>query len=98
MIWSCRRRGGWQSWRVRRRIRLERWAIVRGGQKIARRVLAMIQVQRQSDGARVLGCSGGNIGQFGRRLINQESEKQMRGDPGFGELGVFGRQTVEVKD
>ena len=35
---------------------------------------------------------------LGRRVLDQEREKKMRGDPGSGEPGIFGGQPVEAQD
>src|SRR5437763_14727713 len=72
--------------------------MVRGGKKMARKVSAMMRTERQSEGMRLAGGSGGKIGHFGRGFVNQQGKQQMGGDPGVGEARVFGRQPVEMQD
>jgi hypothetical protein len=40
----------------------------------------------------------GKIGHLGRCIVDQEREKEVRGDPGSGEPGILGGQPVEAQD
>src|SRR5208282_389816 len=98
MICRVRRRVGSRSWRARLRRIFAIWTRVSGGQMAARSAWARTQTWRQIEGARVGLSSGGRAGHFGRGIVDQQGEQEMRHYPGFGEVWVFGRQAVEMQD
>ena len=48
--------------------------------------------------ARVFQDAEGKNRPFGRCVLDQEREKEVRGDPGSGEPGILGGQPVEAQD
>ena len=64
----------------------------------ALRIAAMKAVRRQIEGCLGLLGSGGKIPLRGCDGVDEESEEQMGVEPGSGEVGVLGRQAVEIED
>lgn len=59
---------------------------------------ARTQVWLQTETDRVAASSGERFGHFGRSVVDQQGEQEMRGDPRPGEVLVLGRKAVETQD
>src|SRR6185503_1655109 len=69
-----------------------------GGQMAVSRASARSTVVRQIEGTRSLDGRGGNCVHLGHFGVEYQCEEQVGVEPGSCEVGILGRQTIDMQD